>query len=314
MLDPERMPELRDQGRPRHRHLQRRHAAGRRRQGRRRRDHGRRRVPRRPPRAPAARRCGSASRPTRRSARARRCSTSSASAPRARTRSTAPSARRAAGRDVQRRRGDVTIEGVDVHPGFATGKLVNAARLAGAVLAALPGRPHARGDRGPRGLHPPVRARAATPGTRDDPRRSCATSTTTSSSEHVELLRRTAEEVVAPSRGRGSSVDVLDAVPEHAPLPRRAPGGRRRGRGGAPARRAIEPLREPIRGGTDGSRLSATGLPTPNLFTGGHEFHCVREWASVQDMAAAAAVVVRLAGVWAERARGRWPGGARRPS
>jgi tripeptide aminopeptidase len=40
------------------------------------------------------------------------------------------------------------------------------------------------------------------------------------------------------------------------------------------------------------------GLPTPNIFTGGHEYHSVREWASVQDMAAAAAVVVRLAEVW----------------
>ena len=63
----------------------------------------------------------------------------------------------------------------------------------------------------------------------------------------------------------------------------------------------IEPIRQPIRGGTDGSRLSEMGLPTPNLFTGGHEYHSVREWASLQDMAAAAAVVVRLAAVWSSR-------------
>jgi tripeptide aminopeptidase len=61
----------------------------------------------------------------------------------------------------------------------------------------------------------------------------------------------------------------------------------------------LEPIRRPIRGGTDGSRLSEMGLPTPNIFTGGHEYHSVREWASVQDMAAAAATVVRLAKVWA---------------
>ena len=42
----------------------------------------------------------------------------------------------------------------------------------------------------------------------------------------------------------------------------------------------IEPLRTPIRGGTDGSLLSSMGLPTPNIFTGGHEYHSVREWAS----------------------------------
>ena len=64
----------------------------------------------------------------------------------------------------------------------------------------------------------------------------------------------------------------------------------------------IEVVRTPIRGGTDGSLLSAMGLPTPNLFTGGHEYHSVREWASVQDMASAAAMIVRLAGAWAEPA------------
>ena len=61
----------------------------------------------------------------------------------------------------------------------------------------------------------------------------------------------------------------------------------------------LEVVRVPIRGGTDGSILSARGLPTPNLFTGGHEYHSKREWASVQDMASAAAVVVRLADEWA---------------
>src|SRR3954454_6911017 len=62
----------------------------------------------------------------------------------------------------------------------------------------------------------------------------------------------------------------------------------------------IEPLRCPIRGGTDGSRLSEMGLPTPNIFTGGHEYHSPREWASLQDMAASAATVVRLAEVWTQ--------------
>ena len=61
----------------------------------------------------------------------------------------------------------------------------------------------------------------------------------------------------------------------------------------------LEPLRQPVRGGTDGSRLSAMGLPTPNIFTGGHAYHSVREWASLQDMAAAAAVIVHLAAGWA---------------
>jgi len=64
------------------------------------------------------------------------------------------------------------------------------------------------------------------------------------------------------------------------------------------AAEGLTPVRIPIRGGTDGSRLSEMGLPTPNIFTGGHEYHSVREWASLQDMAAAAATIVRLAEVW----------------
>jgi len=62
-----------------------------------------------------------------------------------------------------------------------------------------------------------------------------------------------------------------------------------------------ERRRTPIRGGTDGSRLSEMGLPTPNIFTDGQEYRSRREWASVQDMAAAAATIVRLAAVWADR-------------
>ena len=62
----------------------------------------------------------------------------------------------------------------------------------------------------------------------------------------------------------------------------------------------VEPKLAITRGGTDGAVLSSLGLPTPNLSTGGQEYHSVREWASVQDMAAAAATIVELASVWAE--------------
>jgi tripeptide aminopeptidase len=68
----------------------------------------------------------------------------------------------------------------------------------------------------------------------------------------------------------------------------------------ATRRLGLDPTRSSIRGGTDGSLLSARGLPTPNLFTGGQEYHSVREWISVQDMATSAALVVELAKLWAE--------------
>ena len=74
----------------------------------------------------------------------------------------------------------------------------------------------------------------------------------------------------------------------------------------AHAREAIQragiPLRErPIRGGTDGSKLSFLGLPTPNIFAGEHNFHSRLEWVSVQDMEKAVDVIVELAKVWEER-------------
>jgi tripeptide aminopeptidase len=120
---------------------------------------------------------------------------------------------------------------------------------------------------------------------------------------HVALLERTAREVVEAEprarldvsvreqyRNMGSVLRQVPEVTDAAEAAIRAEG--------------IEPIRRPIRGGTDGSKLSAMGLPTPNIFTGGHEYHSVREWASVQDMAAAAAVVVRLAEVWSRDGHG----------
>jgi tripeptide aminopeptidase len=67
-------------------------------------------------------------------------------------------------------------------------------------------------------------------------------------------------------------------------------------------RSGLELREQAIRGGTDGSRLSFMGLPTPNIFAGEHNFHSRLEWISVQDMAKAVEVIVNLARVWEERA------------
>jgi len=66
-------------------------------------------------------------------------------------------------------------------------------------------------------------------------------------------------------------------------------------------RAGLEPASELIRGGTDGSQLTARGLPAPNLFTGMHEIHSQREWVTVQDMARAAETLLHLARFWEER-------------
>ena len=194
----------------------------------------------------------------------------------------------------------VTIHGVEVHPGFATGKLVNALTLAARVLAALPPELTPEATSGRDGFIHPYELHASAGLARfrailrdfDDEKLDA----------HVDLLRRTAEEVAATAPAARLEFEVVDQYPNM-----------RRYFEGRPeivaiAERAmraegIEPLRVPARGGTDGSLLSERGLPTPNIFAGGHEFHSVREWVSVQDMAAAAAVIVRLAGEWAAETR-----------
>jgi len=69
----------------------------------------------------------------------------------------------------------------------------------------------------------------------------------------------------------------------------------------ATARSGLEPKWVPIRGGTDGSRLTEKGLPTPNIFTGGHNYHGPTEWLSVEGMEKAVETVVHLVQVWVER-------------
>jgi tripeptide aminopeptidase len=57
----------------------------------------------------------------------------------------------------------------------------------------------------------------------------------------------------------------------------------------------IPPIVKPIRGGTDGARLSFMGLPTPNLFTGGHNFHGKYEFIPIQSMVKAVEVIIKTA-------------------
>jgi tripeptide aminopeptidase len=69
----------------------------------------------------------------------------------------------------------------------------------------------------------------------------------------------------------------------------------------ATRRAGLEPHWVPIRGGTDGSRLTEKGLPTPNIFTGGQNYHGPTEWLSVEGMEKAVDTVVHLAQVWVEQ-------------
>jgi len=189
-----------------------------------------------------------------------------------------------------------TLHGVEVHPGQATGKLVNALRLAAHVVAELPAQTLApETTSGREGFIHPYEI-SGNPGVAEI-RAIVRDFDDGLLREHVELFQRTARAVVAREPRARLELAVhrqyrnmrthLEAVPYVI----------------AAAEEAIRAegmtvRRTAIRGGTDGSRLSEMGLPTPNIFTGGHEYHSVREWASVHDMASAAATIIRLAEVW----------------
>ena len=68
----------------------------------------------------------------------------------------------------------------------------------------------------------------------------------------------------------------------------------------AVAETGMDPTVRIIRGGTDGARLTEMGIPTPNVFAGGHNFHSRTEWVGLPALERACQVIVNLARLWAE--------------
>ena len=191
----------------------------------------------------------------------------------------------------------VRLVGRGIHPGYATGKLVNALKVAADFIASLPRdglAPETTSDR--QGFVHPVtiegNAEEATI------RFIVRDFDTHLLREKEDLLRRLATAAADRHPGARAEVEVVeqyrnmrDVLAQHPRVVALADQAVRRV--------GLTPIRRPIRGGTDGSRLCAMGLPTPNLFAGGHMFHSRREWVAVQDMAKAAQMVVELAQLWA---------------
>jgi len=191
----------------------------------------------------------------------------------------------------------VTFHGIGVHPGTAKGKLVNPLRLAAAFIESLPRDLAPETTEGREGFVHPY----AIEGGAD---RALVTVILRDFDEdalaaHESLVRARAEAAVA-NEPRASVTFTrweqyrnmrmaLERVPHVVDAALEAT-----------RRVGLEPRLGSIRGGTDGSRLTEMGLPTPNLFTGGNEYHSVREWISVQDMAISAAMIVELLRRWAE--------------
>ena len=192
----------------------------------------------------------------------------------------------------------VTIRGLSVHPGTAKGKLVNAVKLASELVMSLPqDRLSPETTEAREGyVHPHRMSGNAEKAVVDLIARDHDDAQLEA---HVDLLRTLAEAVATREPRALVEIEVRDSYRNMRPYieqdPRVVEAALE-----AIRRAGVEPKLAITRGGTDGAVLSARGLPTPNLFTGGQEYHSVREWASVQDMAAAAATVVELLGVWTD--------------
>lgn len=193
----------------------------------------------------------------------------------------------------------LVIHGVITHPGYAKDKLVNALKIAGDVLAALPRTELSpETTEGKQGFIHPVRVDGiAEKATIDFIIRDFVTE---GLKEKEDLLLSYVENVMKkyPAAKFDFKVteqyrnmkEVLDQHPQVVEYAKEAI-----------SRSGLKVKMESIRGGTDGSRLSFMGLPCPNLFAGEQAIHSKLEFISIQDMNKAVETIVHLAAIWEEK-------------
>ncbi len=193
----------------------------------------------------------------------------------------------------------VVIHGVISHPGYAKDKMINAMKIAGEILAALPkDRLSPESTDGKRGFIHPVRLEGiAEKCTIDFIIRDFETDglikkedyLRTQIEERMRTYPRASFEFYVTEQYRNMK-EVLDLHPHVVEYAKEAI-----------IRTGLQPKMESIRGGTDGSRLSFMGLPCPNLFAGEQAIHSKLEHISVQDMNKAVQMLVHLVQVWEEK-------------
>jgi tripeptide aminopeptidase len=193
----------------------------------------------------------------------------------------------------------LTFHGFNTHPGYAKGRMVNAIKVAARFIDRLPHdtmSPETT-DAHEGFVHPyVVTASVDTTSVRVLVR----DFVTAALKEKEAALEALAREVAAGYPGARVDVAVEESYRNMKEVLDRHPAIVEHARE-AIRRAGLELRSHPIRGGTDGSRLSFMGLPTPNLFAGEHNFHSRLEWVSAQDMEKAVEVIVHLCRVWEER-------------
>ena len=189
----------------------------------------------------------------------------------------------------------VTFTGFNIHPGFAHNKMVNAIRMAGEFIAKLPRdmAPETTKDRDGF-MHPYVLTGGVDAAKVQILLRSFVTEELAT---EAELLKKIAAEVEKSFPKGKVNVEIKKQYRNMIEHLQKEP------RAVALAEQAyknvgVEPKYQSIRGGTDGSRLSEMGLPTPNLSTGMHNFHSPLEFACFEQMESAVKMVVELTQLW----------------
>jgi tripeptide aminopeptidase len=195
---------------------------------------------------------------------------------------------------------NVTFRGFNTHPGLATGVMVNSIKIAADFINRLPRTglaPETTGDRDgfvhPNDITATVDETTVKFIVRDF--------RTAGLGEKEATLRGLAYEAVSAWPGSSVTFEVHEQYRNMREVLDRNPLVVENARE-AIRRAGLTPIESQIRGGTDGSILSEMGLPTPNLFTGQHNFHSRLEWISAQDMEKSALTVLELIKVWEEKA------------
>jgi tripeptide aminopeptidase len=194
----------------------------------------------------------------------------------------------------------ITFQGFNTHPGFAKGKMINSIKIAADFIGRLPkDRLSPETTEEYEGYVHPYVVNASVEKT--SVKLLIRDFHTPGLKEKEDFLEGLARETVTDWPGASFEAkveesyrnmrEVLDHHPDVVENAREA------------IRRAgIEPRSKAIRGGTDGSKLSFMGLPTPNIFAGEQNFHSRLEWVSAQDMEKAVEVIVNLCQIWEEKA------------
>jgi tripeptide aminopeptidase len=191
----------------------------------------------------------------------------------------------------------VTVQGVNVHPGYADGVMANAVAILAEILAALPSNEAPETTSGRDGyFYPHAIPEADT--SRAVARILLRDFDTSGLERRKRFVKDLADAAAARHPRARVAVDVRDSYRNmleyiEATDPRTVDFAL-----DAAHDVGVEPERRIVRGGTDGARLSERGIPTPNLFTGGHDFHSRFEWNTVQNLETALRFLHALVARW----------------